>query len=229
MTRHGFHIDIALQCYHKSSNNVLIHGKTAKITDFGTSEKLLLQKTRSDHQGTIAYLDPKCFNGNDSKRDEKSDIFSLGIVLWEISSRESPCSEFDSISDIQLYRLNGGRHNVIPGTPEVYKNLYMECWDNSSEKRPTSEECYHRLKNIMIELNTLPKHDSNQNIKKTEDHSLSNKLAVSCNKLRLKGKSMEQADYISVANELSCLSLFCISQFSKIHTNCGQCFWLVFF
>jgi len=35
-------------------------GKTAKITDFGTPEELLLQNTRSDHRGTLAYLDPKC-------------------------------------------------------------------------------------------------------------------------------------------------------------------------
>src|SRR6185369_5307964 len=119
-------------CYHKSSNNVLIHGKTAKITDFGISENVLLQETSSDYyyQGTRyrAYLDPRCFNidGNDSMRDEKSDIFSLGVILWEISSRKYPCSELDSISDIQLYRLSGGRHNVVPGTPEKYENLYTE-------------------------------------------------------------------------------------------------------
>src|SRR6185437_12191853 len=129
----------------KSSNNVLIHGKTAKITDFGTSEKVLLQKTSSNHQGTQAYLDPRCFNGNESKRDEKSDIFSLGILLWEISSRENPSSGFNSITDIQLYRMNGGRHDVAPGTPEEYKNLYTECWDDNAEKRPTSEGCYCRL------------------------------------------------------------------------------------
>jgi len=113
---------------------VLIHGKTAKIADFGTSEKILLRKTCSDHRGTYAYLDPKCFNDNDSKRDEKSDIFSLGIVLWEISSREYPCGEFKNIFDIRIYRLNGGRHDVVPGTPGEYKNLYTECWDNNSEK-----------------------------------------------------------------------------------------------
>ena len=84
--------------------------KTAKITDFGTSEKMLLRKTCLDHRETYAYLDPKCFDDNDSKQDEKSDIFSLGIILWEISSREYPCGEFKDIFDIRVYRLNGGRH-----------------------------------------------------------------------------------------------------------------------
>ena len=111
---------------------MLIHGKTAKITDFGTSEKVLLQKTRSDHRGTKAYLDPKCFNGN-SKQDEKSDIFSFGILLWEISSRTQPCSEFNSISDIELYRMNGGRHDVIPGQRSI--KTYIQNAGMMSQKK----------------------------------------------------------------------------------------------
>ena len=182
---------IVFLCYHKSSNNVLVHGKTAKITDFGTSEKVLLQKTCSNHQGTQAYLDPRCFNGNESKRDEKSDIFSLGIILWEISSRKYPCSELDSISDIQLYRLNGGRHDVIPGTPEEYKNLYMECWDDESEKRPTSEECYHKLKNVMGELK--------QYKRKINDHLLSNELSGLYNNLQFNGKSTTKMWYLPIS------------------------------
>src|SRR6185312_2400024 len=214
----------------KSSNNVLIHGKTAMITDFGTSEKLLLQKTSSNHQGTQAYLDPRCFNSNESKRDEKSDIFSLGILLWEISSRKKPSNGFDSISDFQLYRMNGGRHDVVPGTPEEYKNLYMECWDGDSEKRPTSEECYHRLKNIMGKLKQLPKCDSNQNNKKIKDHSLSNEMLVLYNELLLKGKSQEQiADYtkgwLIQNNDKHKSPLTTL----KTHTDCGQCFWLIGF
>ena len=126
--------------------------------------------------------------------------------------------------------MRGGRHDVIPGTPEKYKNLYTECWDDESEKRPTSEECYHRLKNLMIELNTLPKRDSNQNIKKTEYHSLSNELLVLSNKLLLKGKSMKQvADYIKnwlIQNNDKQTSSLAIL---KTHTNCGQCFWLIGF
>ena len=192
----------------------------------------MLQKTRSNRQGTQAYLDPRCLNinSNDNKRDEKSDIFSLGIILWEISSRVFPCSELEHISDIQLYRLHGGRHDVVPGTPEEYKNFYMECWDNESEKRPTSEQCYNRLKNIMEELNQLPKCDTNQDEEKIIDHTLSNELFRLYNKLQFKGKSSKQiADYIKnwlVQNnnrqESSLTTL-------KTHTDCGQCFLLIGF
>jgi len=217
-------IFIAFLPYHKSSNNVLIHGTIAKITDFGTSEIMLQQKTCSDHQGTLVYLDPKCFN-NDSSRDEKSDIFSFGIIMWEISSREYPCSEFNSILDIQIYRLKGGHHDVVPGTPEEYKNLYMECWNSDSERRPTSEQCCDRLKNTLEELNK----PCNQYKEIIEDHPLSNELSTLYHKLKLNGKSEEQiADFIR--NSLTQNS---DKQNSKVilksHTGCGQCFWLIGF
>ena len=82
--------------------------------------------------------------------------------------------------------MNGGCHDLVPGTPEEYKNLFTECWDNDSEKQPTSEECYHRLLNIMEKLNQLPKlkYDSSQN-NKIKDHSLTNELLILYNKLLL--------------------------------------------
>ena len=84
----------------------------------------------------------------------------------------------------------------------------------------------------MIELNTLPKHDSNQNIKKTEDHSLSNELSELYNELQHKGKPIKQiADLMknwlilmqNNDNQDSSLATL------KAHTDCGQCFWLIGF
>src|SRR5207237_87759 len=127
-------------------------------------------------------------------------------------------------------RMNGGRHEVVTGTTKEYKNLYTECWNDGSEKRPTSEECYHRLFNIMGKLKQLPKCDSNQNNKKITDHSLSNKMSVLYNKLLLKGKSEEQiADYtkswLIQNNDKHKSPLVTL----KTHTDCGQCFWLIGF
>ena len=95
--------------------------------------------------------------------------------------------------------LKGGRHKVVPGTPEEYRRLYTECWDENPDKRPTSEQCYHRLKNVMEKLNQLPERDTSQYEEKIKhkDHPLSGKLSMTYNKLQLKGKSMKQtADFI---------------------------------
>ena len=78
-----------------------------------------------------------------------NEMRNLIFLVLGLCYGKYPCGEFKDIFDIRIYRLNGGRHDVVPGTPEEYKNLYTECWDNDSEKRPASEECYCRLLNIM--------------------------------------------------------------------------------
>jgi len=125
--------------------------------------------------------------------------------------------------------MNGGRHDVVPGTPKEYKNLYTECWDYDLEKRPISEECYHRLLNIMGKLKQLQKCDSNQN-NKIKYHSLSNEMSALYNKLLLKGKSQEQIAYYTKSwliqnNDKYKSPLTTL----KTHTDCGQCSWLIGF
>src|SRR6185437_11920640 len=102
----------------------------AKITDFGLSDLILQQKSRSDVQGTLPYLDPKCLYDTSTKRNKKSDIFSFGVVLWEISGGKKPCDELQNSSDIIAYRLNGRHDAPISGTPEEYITLYSACWDD---------------------------------------------------------------------------------------------------
>src|SRR6185437_15909820 len=111
---------------------------------------------------------------------------------------------------------------------EEYRSLYTECWDNDSEKRPTSEQCYNRLRNIIGELTQLPKCDSDQCKEKIKDHSLSDELSMLYNKLQLNGKSMkETADFLKnwlIQNSDKQESSLTIL---KAHTDCGQCFWLI--
>src|SRR6185437_12784750 len=117
----------------------------AKITDFGLSNLILQQKSRSDIQGTLPYLDPRCLYDTSTKRDEKSDIFSFGVVLWEISGGKRPCDGLQYHNDIINYRLHGSRDAPVSETPEAYITIYSECWDDAPEKRPSCEQIFDRL------------------------------------------------------------------------------------
>ncbi|CAG8455550.1 10106_t:CDS:2, partial [Paraglomus occultum] len=103
-----------------SSNNILIQAGTAKIADFGLSS-VLAQMSQSHGYGNSAYKDPASFDS--TKRGKESDIFSLGVILWEISSGKIPCEGRAKESAIILCRLKGFRDAPFPGTPNEYIKL----------------------------------------------------------------------------------------------------------
>src|SRR6185312_9719847 len=111
-----------------------------------------MSKSHSD--GAPAYKDPASLKNSSYKRGMKSDIFSLGVILWEISSGKVPCGEHIEVVDIIVYRLDGSRDLPFPGTPEEYVNIYSECWDEDPNQRPCCETVYKRL-TYCDELNNL--------------------------------------------------------------------------
>jgi len=108
----------------------------------------MLKQTNSTSrsEGSTAYIDPVTFENESYKRGKKSDIFSLGVVLWEISSGKRPCEGRIQNHEIILYRFRGLRDPPSAETPEKYIKLYSKCWDGDPNKRPSIEEVYKQLK-----------------------------------------------------------------------------------
>ncbi|RIB29456.1 kinase-like domain-containing protein [Gigaspora rosea] len=79
------------------SKNILIHQGQPKIADFGLSKQIneMSTSSSSSFHGMPEYIDPKCFIIPNYKRDKKSDVYSLGVILWEISSGRSPFQNFE--------------------------------------------------------------------------------------------------------------------------------------
>src|SRR5690348_11174369 len=101
--------------------------------------------TTSHHQGHEAYKDPVCFKDLSYERGEKSDIFSFGVVLWEISSGKPPCEGYTENHRIFLYRQSGSRDPPVLDAPKEYIELYTKCWDDDPNKRPPCKEIYEQL------------------------------------------------------------------------------------
>ncbi|CAG8691989.1 8123_t:CDS:10 [Dentiscutata erythropus] len=125
------------------SNNILIHKTNIKIADFGLSRCLSdASRTSTGLAGYLAYIDPHILMNSENKLQEinkESDIYSLGVLLWEISSLRLPFEDADR-SGLYIKMLNGCRETPIEGTPPQYSALYTECWHDDPKKRPTIDK-----------------------------------------------------------------------------------------
>jgi serine/threonine protein kinase len=56
--------------------------------------------------------------------DRKSDVYSIGVLLWEISSGQPPFNDVPHEIDLVISILKGLRESPVPDTPKDYVKLY---------------------------------------------------------------------------------------------------------
>ncbi|KAF0403897.1 kinase-like protein [Gigaspora margarita] len=128
-----------------------------------------------------AYIDPQCFENVPYKRSKKSDIYSFGVILWEISSGRPPFQSLNPYAII-IHVFKGEREIPIEGTPDLYIQLYERCWNYDPNQRPELEEIQENLlvlsgkENFGIELiSGIPLPTNSRKEKREFDEFLSRK------------------------------------------------------
>jgi len=74
---------------------------------------------------SVQYIDPEYLkNHQEFIKNKKSDVYSIGVLLWQISSGKIPF-EFD-LPDFSLVQsiIGGKRETAIKGTPSKYIDIY---------------------------------------------------------------------------------------------------------
>lgn len=117
----------------KPSNVLLTRDHRAKIADFGMSVANTGQELTAE-TGTYRYMAPEVIRHE--SYSSNADVYSFGIVLWQLITREVP---FATMTPIQaaFAVAEGRRPEIPPSTPQRLQEIMTACWDQDSQKRPS--------------------------------------------------------------------------------------------
>lgn len=87
----------------------IIHQGTAKIADFGLArhKNKTFLSTKRPEAGTVVYQAPECFNDELGGISTKADVFSFGVILWEMVMRKPPWGHLEFPGQI-IYQVGSG-------------------------------------------------------------------------------------------------------------------------
>eukprot|EP00029_Vermamoeba_vermiformis_P005307 TRINITY_DN1806_c0_g1_i1.p1 TRINITY_DN1806_c0_g1~~TRINITY_DN1806_c0_g1_i1.p1 ORF type:complete len:987 (-),score=159.87 TRINITY_DN1806_c0_g1_i1:65-3025(-) len=132
----------------KTPNLLIDKDYKIKVCDFGLSRIIADDQnltTLGKLRGTYAYTAPELYHG--ATFTTKSDVYSIGIVLWEMVNRlltgkhDRPFAEYKEIQhDFQVIVKAATKklRPTIPATcPESIANLIKFCWHERQEDRPS--------------------------------------------------------------------------------------------
>ncbi|GJQ08227.1 hypothetical protein GpartN1_g18.t1 [Galdieria partita] len=136
------------------SPNVLLsphsNGCTAKIADFGLSCRLDRGLRNTGFGGTAEWMAPEMMR--QEQFDEKVDVFSFGVILWELVTGEKPWGNDHPTHIIRKVSLEGQRL-IVPldiqqRIPKEVNDLIDQCQNAIAANRPSFSDCVQVLKDL---------------------------------------------------------------------------------
>jgi serine/threonine protein kinase len=82
------------------------------------------------------------------KYGEKADVYSFGIIMWEVLTRKQPFAGRNFMG-VSLDVLEGKRPQVPADCAADFKKLMKKCWHATASKRPAMEDVLSRLDDIL--------------------------------------------------------------------------------
>ncbi|EXX68165.1 Tpk2p [Rhizophagus irregularis DAOM 197198w] len=137
------------------SGNILFSqfNDTWSISDLGFCGPA--DKSSKSIYGNLPYIAPEVINGKGYTF--ASDIYSIAILMWEISSGYSPFIDYKHDDyNLAMDIINGMRPEIMSDIPLEYKNLMVQCWDADPLKRLDIQSLQKKISEIHLSYQNMP-------------------------------------------------------------------------
>jgi len=131
------HTPIILHRDLKSANLLVDENWKLKVCDFGLS-RIMDSRNSMTACGTPAWVAPEVLRNQ--RYTEKADVFSYGVVLWELVTRQRP---FHDVPAFRVVLLVGSLRYRLPiplKCPSIFERLMKQCWAENPAVRPSFDE-----------------------------------------------------------------------------------------
>lgn len=123
--------------------NILLQRDNPRVADFGISRLLRTTSQSTNVSGTLAYMAPEAFDG---KRNERTDIWAVGVIFYQLLGGSLPYDQEDMVSFIGAIM----RHDPPPlpeSVPEVLRRVVMKALQRDASLRyPSAVDMRHELR-----------------------------------------------------------------------------------
>ncbi|XP_030473067.2 uncharacterized protein LOC115690741 [Syzygium oleosum] len=137
------------------SDNLLVNlgdprQPTCKIGDLGLSKVKQRTLIAGGMRGTIPWMAPELLNNSGNPVSDKVDVYSFGIVMWELLTGEKPFADLDDNHMIVGVVNNTLRPQVPASCDPEWKSLMERCWSSEPSERPSFAEIAKELCSIAL-------------------------------------------------------------------------------
>lgn len=134
--------------------------KMVKLVDFGLAREETLTEMMTAETGTYRWMAPELYstvtlrNGEKKHYNQKVDVYSFSIVLWELLTNRMPFEGMSNLQAAYAAAFKGTRPSLSESLnlPSELTFILQSCWAEDASMRPNFTQVVHMLNTYLSSL-----------------------------------------------------------------------------